>query len=164
ERFDPTANARLETMMAEHGLSAVRRTKKLRTVHLDIDTTVTPLFGELEGALPGPNPRYHGRPSYHPVLARIEETDTCVGALLRPGDTSFGGAEVPLIETWMDRTRDAVGPDCVMYVRIDGAADCTEVMSAMDKKGAFFITKAKMTPDLCGAVATHTRWRTVGRR
>jgi hypothetical protein len=40
------------------------------------------------------------------------------GAMLRPGDTSFGAAEVPLIEGWMDRVRHAVGPDCLLYVRI----------------------------------------------
>jgi hypothetical protein len=130
---------------------------------LDIDTTVEPVFGEHEGALPGPNPHYHGRPSYHPVLARIAETDTCVGAKLRPGDTAFGAAEVPLIEGWMDRVRDAVGPECLMYVRIDAAGDCTEVMSSIDRKGAFFLTKAKMTPDLCSAVAMTTRWKTVDR-
>lgn len=162
-RFDATANTGLEAIMAEHGLCPVRRSKKLRTVHLDIDTTVTPVFGAIEGALPGPNPKYHGRPSYHPVLARVEETDTCVGALLRPGDTAFGAAEVPLIERWIDRTREAAGRACLMYVRIDGAGDCTDVMTAIANKGAFFITKAKMTPDLCGAVANHTTWRTVDR-
>ena len=163
-RFDEGSLGQLEAMMAEHGLAAVRRSLKLRVVHLDIDTTVTPVFGsEIEGALPGPNPKYHGRASFHPVLARIAETDSCVGALLRPGDTAFGAAEVPLIERWIDRTRAAVGPDALMYVRIDGAGDCTDVMAAIAAKGAFFLTKAKMTPDLCGVIANHKKWRTVDR-
>ena len=161
-RFDDESLSVLEDMMAQHGLAELRR-KRLRVAHLDIDTTVEPLFGGQEGALPGPNPHYHGRPSYHPVLARIAETDTCVGAKLRPGDTAFGAAEVPLIERLIDRTRGAVGPSCLLYVRIDGAADCTEIMSAIDHKGAFFLTKARMTPDLCGAVATTLRWTTVDR-
>jgi hypothetical protein len=162
-RFDDGALGQLEAMVAEHGL-APARPLKLHVAHLDIDTTVTPVFGsEIEGALPGPNPKYHGRPSFHPVLARLAETDSCVGALLRPGDTAFGAAEVPLIERWIDRTRTAVGPDCLMYVRIDGAGDCTDVMAAVAKKGAFFLTKAKMTADLCGAIANHKTWRTVDR-
>jgi hypothetical protein len=160
-RFDDEAVSKLEGMMADQGLVEVRRTKKLRTAHLDIDTTVTPLFGEHEGALPGPNPHYHGRPSYHPILARLAETDTCVGARLRPGDTGFGAAEVPDIERWIDRTRVAIGPDCLLYVRIDGAADCADIMSTIEAKGAFFLTKAKMTADLCSAVALAPRWRTV---
>jgi hypothetical protein len=162
-RFNEGSLGQLEAMMAEHGLSLLRRLK-LSVVHLDIDTTVTPVFGsEIEGALPGPNPKYHGRPSFHPVLARIAETDGCVGALLRPGDTAFGAAEVPLVERWVDRTRTAVGPDCLMYVRIDGAGDCTDIMASIAAKGAFFLTKAKMTPDLCGAIANHKNWRTVDR-
>jgi hypothetical protein len=163
-RFDDKSIDALEALMAQHGLAELRlKRRRLRVAHLDIDTTVEPVFGEHEGALPGPNPHYHGRPSYHPVLARIAETDTCVGAKLRPGDTAFGAAEVPLIEGWMDRTRAVIGPDCLMYVRIDGAADCAEIMSAIDRKGAFFLTKARMTPDLCSAVAMTTHWKTVDR-
>ncbi len=164
-RFDKAMTARLERMMVEQGLAEVRGTlKSAKEVHLDIDTTVNPLFcevGEIKGAELGPNSKYRGRPSYHPVLARIAETDTCVGALLRPGDTGFGAAEVPLIESWIDRVRDVIGPNRLMYVRIDAAGDCTDVMAAIDAKGAFFITKPKLTPDLCGAIALHADWRDV---
>ncbi|MFT3769722.1 MAG: IS1380 family transposase [Minicystis sp.] len=160
-RFDDASLGRLEAMMAEHGLSRMHRATAHGIVHLDIDTTVVPVFGDLEGALPGPNPKYHGRPSFHPVLARVAETDSCVGALLRPGDTAFGAAEVPLVERWIDRTRAAVGADRLMYVRIDGAGDCADIMAAIAAKGAFFLTKAKMTADLCGVIAHHTKWRTV---
>ena len=166
-RFDRAMNERLERMMVEQGLAGVKGTlKSAGVVHLDIDTTVNPLFceiGEIEGAELGPNSKYRGRPSYHPVLARIAETDTCVGALLRPGDTGFGGAEAPLIEGWIDRVREVIGPECLMYVRIDSAGDCAEVMSAVDAKGSFYITRPKMTPDLTGAIAAHTKWRTVDR-
>jgi hypothetical protein len=166
-RFDEKTNGVLEAMMGDHGLAPVRqRALKLRVAHLDIDTTVTPLFGaigEIEGSLPGPNPRYHGRPGYHPVLARVAETDTCVGALLRPGNTGFGDTEAPLVARWIDRTREAIGGECLLYVRIDGAADCSAIMAAIAAKGAFFLTKGKMTPDLCAAIASHTTWRTVDR-
>jgi hypothetical protein len=160
-RFDDAAIASLAGMMAQHGLVGLaRRRRQLRVVHLDVDTTVEPVFGEHEGALPGPNPHYRGRPSYHPILARIAETDTCVGALLRPGDTGFGAADVPFIERTMDAVREAIGPGCIMYVRIDAAADCADVMSAIDRKGAYFLTKAKLTKELNGAVWRTKEWRT----
>ena len=44
--------------------------------YASIDTTVMPMFGEYQGAVPGPNPKYHGRPSYHPIVARCAETGT----------------------------------------------------------------------------------------
>jgi hypothetical protein len=61
-RFDPQALEDLEEVLAKHGVAPLRE-RRMSEVFLDIDTTVTPLFGEQEGAHPGPNPRYHGRPS-----------------------------------------------------------------------------------------------------
>jgi hypothetical protein len=132
-------------------------------VHLDVDTTVEPTFGEHDGALPGHNPRYHGRPSYHPILARCAETDTVVGGKLRRGDTSFGDADSPTIGAWVDRLRDATGPRTVIRVRIDAAGDCTSVMRTIDEKKAHFLIKAKTTMDLCSAIYRVPRgcWRTV---
>ncbi|AKT39614.1 phosphohydrolase [Chondromyces crocatus] len=42
-------------MVARHALAELT---PLRVVHLDIDTTAMPLFGDHEGALLGPNPHY----------------------------------------------------------------------------------------------------------
>jgi hypothetical protein len=77
-------------------------------------------------------PRYHGRPSYHPILARCAEVDAVVGARLRPGDTSFGDAEAPVIGAWIDRTRTAAGAKTLLRVRIDSAGDCTKVMRSRE--------------------------------
>ena len=71
-RFDEAAIADLEQLMAEQGLTDLRCRRNAR-LHLDIDSTVEPLFGTQQGALPGPNPHYHGRPSYHPLLAAVAE-------------------------------------------------------------------------------------------
>ena len=161
-RFDEDAIAALERMAAEHGLAPVLA-KHRPLLHLDVDTTVEPVFGDHEGALPGPNPRYHGRPSYHPILARCAETDTVVGAKLRRGDTSFGDADAPTIGAWIDRLRDAAGPKSLIRVRIDAAGDCTAVMRTIEEKRAHFLIKAKTTADLCGAIyrVPPGCWRTV---
>jgi hypothetical protein len=161
-RFDAGALADLELMMAEHGLAPVRA-KRRAVLHLDVDTTVEPLFGSHEGALPGPNPRYRGRPSYHPILARCAETDTVVGGKLRPGDTSFGAADAPTVGAWLDRLREAAGPSAVIRVRIDAAGDCTAIMRTVAERKAYFGVKARTTGDLCAAVQRVPRgcWRTV---
>jgi hypothetical protein len=161
-RFDDEAIADLEEMMAAHGLAAVRA-KRRGLLHLDVDTTVEPVFGDHEGALPGPNPRYHGRPSYHPILARCAETDTVVGGKLRPGDTSFGEADAPIVGAWIDRLRDAAGTNTLIRVRIDAAGDCTKLMRTVDEHKAQFLIKAKTTADLCTAIYRVPRgcWRTV---
>ena len=50
---------------------------------IDIDTTVTPLFGHQEGAVPGSNRAITG--AQVTILARIADTNTVFGARLRLG-------------------------------------------------------------------------------
>lgn len=159
-RFDEAAIELLEEMVARWGLdqSALR---KHREVHLDIDTSVLPLHGDHEGGAIGPNPRYHGRPSYHPVLARVAETDTSAGALLRPGDTSFGEADAEAVKKLVARTKRALGPQQELFVRIDAAGDCAEILETIAAEGASFVVKARMTVDLVNAIAETKLWRTV---
>jgi hypothetical protein len=161
-RFDAPALESLEEVLAEHGAAPLRGAR-LREVFVDLDTTVTPLFGTQEGALPGPNPRYHGRPSYHPILARIAQTGTIIGARLRPGDRGLGELDVEDVEQWLDRTRAAAGPSALITMRIDAGGDCASLLQAIDGKGAWFLVKMKQTPNLVGAVWATKRWTTVDR-
>jgi hypothetical protein len=159
-RFDDGALFDLEELMAAQGLARVAQ-GSFERVHVDIDTTVTVLFGEQEGALPGPNPRYHGRPSHHPIFARVAEADAVIGALLRPGDRGFGAEDVATIRRWLVRLRGVVGPDCVIVVRVDAAGDCTQLLHTLDELGVYFVVKARVTQDLANTVASTRAWRTV---
>jgi hypothetical protein len=161
-RFDAHALEQLEDLVAVHGTAPLQG-QRLTEVFLDIDTTVMPLFGEQEGARPGPNPRYHGRPGYHPILARIAQTGTVLGARLRPGDTGLGVLDVEDVQQWLDRARAAVGPRTLITTRIDAGGDCTELLRAVDDKGAWFLVKMKQTPNLVGAVWATKTWVTVDR-
>jgi len=160
-RFDAAAITALDDLVGREGLRGVR-TARFKRVHLDIDTTVEVLFGTQDGALPGPNPRYHGRPSYHPILARLAETGAFVGAQLRPGDTGFGDADVPYAVTLVRRVRAAVGPACEIVVRIDGAGDCLALLAALQAEPkTTFVTKADLDAPLCAAITTQRVWQTV---
>lgn len=55
---------------------------------LDWDSTVLTKFGDQEGAEIGYNPRYHGRKSYHPLLAMVGSTRLCLYYRWRPGKKS----------------------------------------------------------------------------
>jgi hypothetical protein len=161
-RFDAQALEDLEELLTEQG-TALLRGERFAEVFMDVDTTVTPLFGEQEGARPGPNPRYHGRPSYHPILARVAQTGTIVGARLRPGDTGLGEADVEDIVTSIDRVRAATGPRTVITVRIDAGGDCEPILRGIDERGAWFLVKLKQTSNLVGAVWATKTWKTVER-
>jgi hypothetical protein len=162
DRFAPEELVLLDEYVASHVI-AEAKSRRWREAHLDIDTTVEPVFGEHEGAVAGYNPRYPGRPCYHPILGRIAELDMVLGAQLREGNTSFGAEDAEYVENLLDRARKAVGPHCVLYTRIDIAGDCAEIMATIAERGAFFLTKARMTADLCAAVATTKDWKTVDR-
>ncbi|HXK37405.1 MAG TPA: IS1380 family transposase, partial [Candidatus Paceibacterota bacterium] len=159
-RFGTESLIRLEAMVARHGLSK-SLTKGYDVLHIDIDTTVEPLFGSQEGALPGYNPRYHGRPSYHPIIARFAETRTFIGAQLRPGDTGFGSDDVPTVMYFIARAKTMLNRGQVVRVRIDSAGDCTSVMAAIIADGDQVITRPKLTGDLLDAVFHHKTWETV---
>ena len=162
-RFDPEALGRLEAMVGEQGLARVSGMRRLpgTFVHLDIDTTVTPMFGEHEGAVPGPNPRYKGRPSFHPMLARVAETDTVVGAQLRPGDTGFGDEDVPKVREWVARARKALHSSLELCVRMDAGGDCAALIKGLNAEGVFYVLKARLTQDLYTAVLGATDWKTM---
>lgn len=161
-RFDDNALTALETLMSEHGLACVsgRRRPPGMFVHLDVDTTVTPLFGEHEGARPGPTPRFHDRPSFHPMLARIAETDTVVGAQWRPGDTGFGDDDVPTVRQWVARARKTLHKSLELCVRMDAGGDCAALIRALNAEQVFYLLEARVSPDLLGAVAQATDWKT----
>lgn len=161
-RLDEMENAKLELIMASHGLATLAElTTQQPYVHVDIDTTVEPLFGQQEGALPGYNPRYRGRNSYHPILATIAETGACIGARLRPGDVGLGTDDAKLIQTYVERAVAHAPRGSMVVTRIDSGADCAEILSALDDSGAYFIVKAHLTPDLCGVLVQVSDWRTV---
>jgi len=160
ERFDKQALQDLEGMAVRHGLWT-KELRALDAVHLDLDTTVEPLFGEQEGARPGPNPRYHGRPSYHPIVSSVAETRTVVGAKLRPGDTGLGGDDVPYVRLVVARVRSVLREDQVLYVRVDAAGDCAEILRAVDDEDALFVARARMTKNLAAAIYSTHEWLTV---
>lgn len=52
---------------------------------LDLDSTVFERYGKQEGSLKGHNPRKHGRPSHHPLLAVLGEAHFLLHGWLRSG-------------------------------------------------------------------------------
>lgn len=151
---------RLEELAAAQGV-ALLGGREHKRVHLDVDPTVLPLssFG-IEGALKGYNPRYRGRPSYHPLLITVAETRSVVGVCLRPGNTSFGQKEIKPILRAIRRVRQQVGRDCLIVVRIDAAGDCAALLAALTLERVYYVIKADMDEKMFAAVSRCTAWRT----
>jgi Transposase DDE domain group 1 len=161
-RFTPPYLEKLEALAAKQGLLRVRDHRG-PWAHLDIDTTVTPCFGEMEGALPGPNPAYRGRPSFHPMLARVAETRTIVGMQLRSGDRSFGQDDLSTIGAWVRRTKGALRKGTNLCLRMDAAGDFGDLLRLLHNEQTFYVIKAKTTADVLGCVYETPLWKTVDR-
>ena len=164
QRFDAEALDELEELVAAQvaPVAKARGLARMQEEFIDIDTTVTVVFGEKQQALPGPNPHYHGRRSYHPILARVAKTDAILGARLRPGDTSLGAADVEEVTRWIRRAREALGDSTILTARIDAGGDCAALLDGIDGCGAYFIVKAKKTSAMLGAIASDaTVWTTI---
>jgi Transposase DDE domain group 1 len=150
----------MEVIMAVHGVEALR-TLRTDRAHCDIDTTVEVVFGEQEGAEVGYNPRYPGRRSYHPIVAFVAETGTCVGARLRPGDTALGADDASDIATYVRRVRAHIPAETGVVTRIDSGGDCVEILGALDDiDGTTFVTKMRLTAEVIGAVMCAPTWTT----
>lgn len=162
-RFDDDAIHALDALMFKHGVTG-HSLDTYRDVHLDIDSTVETVYGNREGAEVGYNPSKHGRKSYHPIVARIAEIGTCVAAILRPGDTSFGAEDAPTVEHIIARVKAALTRKQKLFVRIDAAADCAEVLAAIEQTGATYVVKVRATDEIVSRVARETiTWCTTDR-
>lgn len=164
KRFDDPARAKLAELLAEQGLAALRG-RVLTRLHVDVDTSVCPVFGDgIEGAVPGYNPQYHGRNSYHPMLARIAESGTLLGAQLRPGNTTLGKDDADQLGHWLTVLDNFLGDSpCLVTVRIDKGGDCAALFQVIAKHRRRFLVKARMTEDLVSEILAQARWVTTER-
>jgi hypothetical protein len=81
---------------------------------LDLDSTVFERYGHQQGSLKGYNPRKHGRPSHHPLLAMLAEAKVVLHAWLRSGNTaSARGVKAFLAETLAKLPPDFGSMRCV---------------------------------------------------
>lgn len=164
QRVDDSARDKLATLLAEQGLAALRG-RLLTRLHVDVDTSVCPVFGDgIEGAVPGYNPQYHGRNSYHPMLARIAESGTLLGAQLRPGNTTLGKDDVDQLDRWLTALDSFLGDSpCLVTVRIDKGGDCAALFKVIVKHRRRFVVKARLTEDLVGEILAQAQWVTTER-
>jgi hypothetical protein len=76
---------------------------------LDLDSTVFERYGEQEGSLKGHNPRKHGRPSHHPLLAVLAEAHFILHGWLRSGNCGTSRGVVEFLEEalalWQQRQK-----------------------------------------------------------
>ena len=121
----------------------------LRRVTIAMDSTVVVRYGLRQaGAERGYNPKKRGRPSHHPLVARVLETGDCLGVRWRPGNAHTArGAEA-----WLDdpvaRLRRAGVRD--ITVRLDKGFFSKSIVARMEALGVSHLLKVPRHPWLDG--------------
>ena len=109
---------------------------------LDLDSTVFERYGKQEGSLKGHNPRKHGRPSHHPLLAVLGEAHFLLHGWLRSGNCGTArGVEEFLKEAlalWGQRQK-------IRLVRADSGFFEDKLLSFLEQRCLPYIVVARLT-------------------
>ena len=123
---------------------------------LDLDSTVFERYGHQEGSLKGYNPRKHGRPSHHPLLAILAEAKLVLHAWLRSGNTASARG----VKAFLAETLARVPEDFRFYaVRADSGFFLSEFLDELEQRGLPYAIAARMNPLLRRAVAGIGQWQ-----
>lgn len=125
-------------------------------IHIDIDTTVETVYGEIEGAKKGHNPKARGKKGLRPVLAFIAETREYLAGKLRRGETISGEEVKKFIHSLI-----SLVPGCVrkVTIRADGEFFCWDAIKACIDRGFSYIIAIKR----CNPSFDESSWYSVGR-
>jgi len=122
---------------------------------LDLDSTVFERYGKQEGSLKGHNPRKHGRPSHHPLLAVLCEAHFLLHGWLRSGNcgTSRGVEEFlkEALALWGQRQK-------IRLLRADSGFFDDRLLSFLDQRRLPYIVAARLTPWVKRAAQRVEQW------
>ena len=132
-----------------------RLPKRTEGYTLDLDSTVFERYGQQEGSLKGHNPRKHGRPSHHPLLAVLSEAHFLLHGWLRSGNcgTSRGVEEFlkEALALWGQR-------DKIRLLRADSGFFDDKLLSFLEQRLLPYIVVAKLTPWVKRAAQRVEQW------
>src|SRR5258708_21978428 len=132
-----------------------RRTKRSEGYTMDLDSTVFERYGQQEGSLKGHNPRKHGRPSHHPLLAVLSEAHFLLHGWLRSGNcgTSRGVEEFlkEALALWGQREK-------IRLLRADSGFFDDKLLSFLEQRLLPYIIVAKLTPWVKRAAQRGEQW------
>jgi hypothetical protein len=123
---------------------------------LDLDSTVFERYGRQQGALRGPNPRKHGRPSHHPLVAVLAEAHFLLHGWLRSGNCGTARGVVEFLKEAL-----ALLPEkhALRVVRADAGFFDQQLLGFLEQRGLSYIIVARLTLWLKREAARITTWR-----
>jgi hypothetical protein len=112
----------------------------LRTITIDIDSTVENLEGNQEGAEKGYNPKKHGNKCYNGLMSFCAELKAFITGFQRSGNTYTSNGTAEMIKEIIENLRDCV--DNIIF-RMDSGYFSEEIISVIESEGYQYLIKAK---------------------
>jgi hypothetical protein len=109
---------------------------------LDLDSTVFERYGKQEGSLKGHNPRKHGRPSHHPLLAMLAEVKMVLHVWLRSGNTGTARGVVAFLAETLGRMPEGWR---LYALRADSGFFVREFLEDLEGRGLPYAIAVRMT-------------------
>lgn len=128
---------------------------QLKTVTLDLDSTVINRCGQQEGAAKGYNPLKRGRNAHHPLIAFIEQTRMVANAWVRPGNTvDKSNCEAFLKET----LHHALANKKVGLLRADSGFYSQSILHCLEDEDISYVIAAKLYKNIKHRVYGISDW------
>lgn len=122
---------------------------------LDLDSTVFERYGQQEGSLKGHNPRKHGRPSHHPLLAMLAEAKFLLHVWLRSGNAGTARGVRPFLSETLAKLPER----CRLYaVRADSGFFIREFLEDLEQRGLPYAIAVRLAPHLHREVVGLRNW------
>lgn len=123
---------------------------------LDLDSTVFERYGRQEGALKGHNPRKHGRPSHHPLLAVLAEAHFVLHGWLRSGNCGTARGVVEFLKEALAQLAES---QRIRVVRADSGFFDDKLLEFLEARELPYIVVARLTSWLKREAARVKEWR-----
>jgi len=126
---------------------------------LDLDSTVFERYGHQEGALKGHNPRKHGRPSHHPLLAVLAEAKVVCNVWLRSGNAGTARG----VTAFLAETLAKLPSGWRLYaLRADAGFFVTELLDCLEARRLPYAIAVRMNRLVHRQIVGLSTWRPFG--
>lgn len=126
----------------------------VRTITLDLDSTVLTRYGEQEGSLVGYNPKKPGRPSHHPLMAFVADLRMVAHCWLRSGNTGSSNG----VRNFLAETMVILGKHRIGLLRADAGFFDGEFMDDLEKQVLEYIIAARMNRTIKMKIQAIRNW------
>jgi hypothetical protein len=135
------------------------RFKAYKSITLDLDSHVTPVYGNQQRAGLGYNPKKKGRKSYHPLLCFIGETRDYIGGLFRNGKHHTSYNAVKFLNSMLNKLPSDVEK---IKLRADGGFFSRDMIRFLIRKSIEFYIAVPIQPWVQRKIRQTKDWTYIG--